>query len=473
MNSPVPDLSLFSSTGIGVMLDASLKGVFLLALGQVAVLLMRRTSSALRYFVYSLTIVGLLLLPVLSAVLPSWRILPHWKSSSFRGSAQTPVFEGANAVQDSKESSSNGTSTKQTEALADTRTVPHLPNTEAAAESRQADHYMSQWEPVFLGVWAIGFLLVVVPIGLGAVSLRELERRARTLSEGRWVAWIEGLSREVGLRQRVTLLLGSQQAMPMVWGILHPKLLIPAPATQWSEDRLRMVMVHELAHVKRLDYLTTILTRLVCAVYWFNPLVWITAWRMRVERERACDDFVLKAGANGPDYAEQLLELTTGHSAGGWAPGNGLAIIRESTLEGRLLAIVNPQRNRRGLTRLSVCISVALLAATVVPTAMLGGKPIEQQKPALAPSDTVSHETTQTPSQQSEGRQGISQPVGGLITMRLSAQSYLLKEGQPPTLLVDFQHIGTDPLREIDLHGDRDINACRIDQIGQIIHGLN
>ena len=62
MNSPVPDLSLFSSTGIGVMLDASLKGVFLLALGQVAVLLMRRTSSALRYFVYSLTIVGLLLL---------------------------------------------------------------------------------------------------------------------------------------------------------------------------------------------------------------------------------------------------------------------------------------------------------------------------------------------------------------------------------------------------------------------------
>lgn len=450
MNSPFPDLTMLSSTGVGVMLDASLKGVFLLALGLIAVLLMRRTSSALRHFVCSLAIVSLLLLPVLSGVLPSWRILPHWKSSSLPASAQTPVFEVANAFRTSREFSSNSMSTKPTDTFAD---------------SQHADDYMSHWELVFLGVWATGFLLSCVPLGLGAMSLRKLECRVRTLSEGRWAEWLEELSREIGLRQRVKLLLGSQRTMPMVWGILHPKLFLPEHAVQWSEDRLRMVMVHELAHVKRMDCLTTLLTRLACAVYWYNPLVWVTAWRMRVERERACDDLVLQAGANGANYAEQLLELTSGYKASSWVPGNALAIIRKSTLEGRLLAIVDPQRNRRGLTRVSIFIGVALLATTMVPTAMLGGRPIEQKTPALAPSDTAGHLTTQTPGEQPEGRQGIKQlvqpvdesqaassrgqPVGGLITMRLNAHSYLLKEGQMPTLLVDFKHVGNGTIDEL------------------------
>ena len=77
----------------------------------------------------------------------------------------------------------------------------------------------------------------------------------------------------------------------------------------WPTDRRRDVLLHELAHVKRLDCLTQALAQVACALYWFNPRHGSRARRMRVERERACDDLVLGAGTRASDYAGHLLEM--------------------------------------------------------------------------------------------------------------------------------------------------------------------
>ena len=82
----------------------------------------------------------------------------------------------------------------------------------------------------------------------------------------------------------------------MVWGFFRPTILLPADASNWQEERLRAVLLHELAHIQRNDWESQLIAQVMCAVYWFNPLVWFAARRMRVEAERACDDHVLNAG---------------------------------------------------------------------------------------------------------------------------------------------------------------------------------
>src|SRR5260370_16847293 len=83
--------------------------------------------------------------------------------------------------------------------------------------------------------------------------------------------------------------------MPLTWGILRPKLLLPEEADEWPDERRRAVLMHELAHVRRRDGLTQWLGLTACAAYWFNPLAWWAASRLWSEREQACEHIVFDA----------------------------------------------------------------------------------------------------------------------------------------------------------------------------------
>src|SRR5262249_27012514 len=128
-------------------------------------------------------------------------------------------------------------------------------------------------------------------------------------------------SNRLNLTRRVRLL-QSGRAVLGTWGVLRPCVLLPEDASTWSEDRLRVVLTHELAHIQRLDWPVQMISELARAFYWFNPLFWFLCRWLRAESEHACDDVVLNAGINPNDYAAHLLDLvrTLRDSSRAWSP---------------------------------------------------------------------------------------------------------------------------------------------------------
>ena len=127
--------------------------------------------------------------------------------------------------------------------------------------------------------------------------------------EDRWVRFAKEIAASYGLRRHVGLLVCRDATVLATWGCLRPALLLPAGAEDWPDQRLRVVLHHELAHVQRNDWMIQIIAELVRAAYWFNPICWMTIRRLVRESEHACDDMALNCGISGNDYAEQLLAV--------------------------------------------------------------------------------------------------------------------------------------------------------------------
>jgi hypothetical protein len=180
---------------------------------------------------------------------------------------------------------------------------------------------------------------------------------------GEWVALLERMKVVAGVKRGVELKENGGCVVPLTFGVWRPVIVMPMEARGWSEERRRLALLHELGHVARWDCLTQVVVRVVRAVYWFHPLAWVAAGRAMTECERACDDRVLGAGAKGSTYAEALMEYAAPLAQRGKVPMVALAMARVSTLEGRLLAILDGRRNRRGVTwRWAVGVLVVIVA---------------------------------------------------------------------------------------------------------------
>ena len=221
---------------------------------------------------------------------------------------------------------------------------------------------------------------------LGLAAVLWMSRRTPVVTDAPWLAQAQTLAHGLGL-SRVRFLRTGASTMPMAWGIFRSSVLMPADADTWPAHRLRVVLLHELAHVKRRDCLTHLVAQIACAAYWFNPLAWMAARRLRTERERACDDLVLASGTRGSDYADQLLDIARVMRAGRFPAvlaGASLAMAQRSQLEGRLMAILDPSVPRRGLTRARALAAAVVFALLIVPVASV--QPWAVEAAAVPPS---------------------------------------------------------------------------------------
>ena len=142
-------------------------------------------------------------------------------------------------------------------------------------------------------------------------------------------------------------------------------ILLPLAAHDWSGSELEVVLLHELAHIRRGDWATQLAAECVRAVYWFNPLIWLACRRLRLESEQACDDAVLTGGIDGASYAEHLLALARSSMAthrSRFAAFIAPAMARPSSLERRFSAMLNVELNRSPVSRRArTAIAVAML----------------------------------------------------------------------------------------------------------------
>src|SRR5439155_20287912 len=138
---------------------------------------------------------------------------------------------------------------------------------QAAGGQRLATHFHTGWAASVLAIWLGGAVIILLSVAVGRLRLRALRRAAQPPSNGDWLALLRLLCDELRVGRPVTLLQSADDVMPVTWGWWQPVILLPAEADEWSPERRRVVLLHELAHVKRWDCLTQMIPRLACAVY--------------------------------------------------------------------------------------------------------------------------------------------------------------------------------------------------------------
>lgn len=354
------------------------KGTLLLVVAAACVLVLPKRAYALRHLVWATSLGALLVLP-LFVVLPGIRVAVPV--------AVTPLLVPA---------------TQQSAPA-----LPAFPE-DAAASVRvhERDRAVSSGVAVvraalpLVTAWAAVAAAILLWLLIGHLALWRLLRRAERLADGTGLeplpdaAWLHEVTRAVALYRSDAV------SMPMTWGMLRSVIVLPAEAVSWSEERRCVVLLHELAHVRRRDGATQFMASVACALWWFHPLAWYAARRMRVEREHACDDMVLAAGTVPADYAAHLLELARQYRASFTAPVLTLAMARPGHLEGRLLTVLAGPSGRAAPGRFAVgasAVCTLVLVAGVGAVQPTAAVPELSAGAPVAPGDDVAATTPVEP----------------------------------------------------------------------------
>ena len=332
-----------SEPALTFLIACCAKATILLACAWITVIALRQRSSALRHHVWAAAIVASLALPFLALLLPAWH-------SATLGNAATlwsPAHENAAS------SSSYPTPSVFVDAVA-------------------ASPAFNKLAIAALIFWAFGFSLVVVRLVAGLARLAWVSVHAKPIFDEDWMRTVAELSQFHKHARSVRLLqCSSPLAMPLTWGILRPVIVLPSGATLWTEDRCRIVLSHELAHIARHDWFLQICAEVARCFYWFHPLVWLATACLRQESERASDDAVLRSGIAPSHYASQLLDLARTLENSGRAWSTALAIARPSNLERRFAAMLNPSINRSTPSPITKFLIPLLALTLLLPLAAL------------------------------------------------------------------------------------------------------
>jgi TonB family protein len=313
-----------SEPALAFLFACGVKATILFACAWIIVLALReRSSAAQRHHVWATAILASLALPFFALLLPAWPF------ATLGGAAGLWSPAHANAA------SSNS------------HTIPST-IIQVASDST----IFNKLAVYLLLVWIIGCSFVLCRLFAGFTRLAWVSARSKPLFESDWMRTVLVLSEFHKISRSIRLLqCNSPLAMPLTWGIFHPIIVLPSSAGHWDDERRRIVLSHELAHIARQDWGLQICAELARAIYWFHPLVWLAAARLRQESERACDDAVLLSGVTPSQYASQLLDLARTLENSGRAWSTALAVARPSNLERRFAAMLNPSIDRSRLSR--------------------------------------------------------------------------------------------------------------------------
>lgn len=332
---------------MSLLFEAAIESSLVLLAALALMPLLRKRPAALRHAVLAAALACAAAAPAIGRVVPSWHLPASLATlAGPAGASETAADlpgQGTGALPDGQRPSAAPTSPRFIVSIA------------------------------LRAAWIGGVVVVAAMLIVGLVRLARLAARARRVEQGPWVEQATAVARAYGLRRRVTLLSSDAASLVVMWGLWRPKVVLPASAARWPDSRVHVVLCHELAHARRGDWLVLLAAEALKCVYWFNPLVWIACARLREESERACDDVVVSGGVEATAYAGHLVAIARDLKAPRpWLPAP--AVVRPSSLERRVQAMLDKRRNRGPVSRRAYAAAgAAMIAVTIGIASAQGG----------------------------------------------------------------------------------------------------
>lgn len=311
-----------SSPGLLKMLvDHSIKGSLLILLAWSASRLLRGKTAAVRHFVWTVTIAVVVMLPVWSVVVPAIKapILP----SSLLSEELTAVTSAP--VEQELVSSAN--------------------------ESSVPEEVGIRWQTGVVFIWLAGASIAFLWLLMGKVRAWKMLIMAHALDDETLLDVAGVAADQIGLRPGWKIKVSDAVEVPLVVGNFGRTVLLPEEAYSWTREKLLILLLHEMTHIKRRDMLFQIPAEISTIIFWFNPLVWYAAHRQIVERELAADDHVLNKGVKVSDYATQLLEAANCLRRSSFRALSGAGMARGADFKQRLVKVLSVETNRKPLEK--------------------------------------------------------------------------------------------------------------------------
>jgi len=223
------------------------------------------------------------------------------------------------------------------------------------------------WKLICLMVWLTGIVYFLARVIIGRFGIMRMRNGARVIESSNITRTLESVSGEFRIRRNVQVLVSSSCRVPFTYRTFKPVILLPSGTTSWPRERLRSVLIHELAHVKRVDSLTRLLARIVCSVFWFIPLVWIAYRHLYIEQEKSCDECAVEGGIEAARYARHILNVVRFARGGVLLTGIYFLRGKRKMLEKRILNLFRFKRLGIVSKKRMFIITIILSALLIVP----------------------------------------------------------------------------------------------------------
>ncbi len=334
----------------------------------------RKKSAADRHFYLTLSTIALLILPIAVLVFPSWGSGPI--PNPFKNISEQNVIENSDL---------KPVSQKTIEKTRDSSLRLKDSQAPAAGSEYKAKNIARLFKIILYG-WFIGTSLIIIWLIGGKIYCYVIYKKSQFVEDQNILKTIHDFTKKFGLKKHVLVMYSHLTKVPVVTGLLYPKLLLPHSVKKWPEEKKEAILFHELAHIKRNDTFFQFLAQITCALYWFTPLSWILERKLMIERERACDNVVLQHNIKPSSLAAYLME--TSEELGSekntkWT----LAGMAEGTdFKDRILSILDPNAKRMSLTPARALISGFLSVLIILP--LVTFSPWHTQAASPIPTDS-------------------------------------------------------------------------------------
>ncbi|MDC0598683.1 TonB family protein [Gammaproteobacteria bacterium] len=315
-------------------------------------------------------------------------------------------------------------------------------------------HGLENWSSLILVIYfTVMFTLVAYTI-LGLYRVQQLTVSAQALKSNARLKELQVILNQEGIFSDIEILETEVLTSPLSWGLRKPVILMPSDSAHWTIEKVRNVLIHEVCHIQRLDWLSHLLSRLTIAIYWFNPLIWYAVRKLGEEAEQACDDAVLLYGRNQSEYANDLLEIAK--NVTGTTHKNLIAeAIAHSFLGSRVIAILDSGKSRNKTESVWVVRALLAMLSTVVIVASLK---IVPEVNLVALNNTfrntipVTYLSADEPLVERRFIQAVAEkPVMEEIVFGVESLSYASDVNEQGSRVVDYSSDSLDPTVTITL----------------------